>query len=362
MTNTFNPGLTPSYSCHVFAAEDLTVTAGACEGDPLCSFAEVCPGDIYMLNPGADPVHLAVRDRDAASHCGDRFMACSAHGHSIATGSELGHPGDAVTLDARYTFMSAEGDTVEILLLSFAPRPGPRPASLHFLPLAPVAPGIAYTLIRTDADPGHVRLSDITSVAFTRGTRITLAGGEQRAVEYLMPGDCVLTRDHGAQPLRWVGRRRERAIGPYAPVVISKGLLGNAADLIVSQHQRIFIYQRGPDRVTPTAEALVKAKYLVNDETVFIRNGGYAEYFHLVFDRHEIIYAECIPTESLLVNERTLSSLPEEMAGEVAHTLPRPCHRPHAGTEASREMLSRIGVNTVLGRAPRRREPDRHDG
>ena len=35
-----------------------------------------------------------------------------------------------------------------------------------------------------------------------------------------------------------------RAVGAFAPVVISAGTLGNGGDLILSQHHRVFLYQR----------------------------------------------------------------------------------------------------------------------
>ena len=41
---------------------------------------------------------------------------------------------------------------------------------------------------------------------FTLGTAIATFEGE-RAVEDLAPGDRVVTRDHGVQEVRWVGRR-----------------------------------------------------------------------------------------------------------------------------------------------------------
>lgn len=335
-----------SYSCHVFTAQDLLVVAGANLGDRLGPLEDLCPGDVYALQPGAEALHLAILDTDGRA---GEFMGTGSQAPTVAPGAEVGQPGAALTLAGRLTLMGGDGAQVTILLIS-VDGDGNRPL---FLPLDPMEPRLGYTLISAQADPGRVRLADITSVAFTRGTMITLAGGRPRAVEDLRPGDRVLTRDHGAQPLRWVGRRTVRAIGPYAPVVVTKGTLGNDADLIVSQHQRLFLYRRGRDRLARTSEVLVKAVHLVEGERIFIRKGGFIEYFHLVLDDHEIIYAEGVPTESLLVNEAMTGTLPEDLAREVSTRFPEMTQQPHYGTEADIGLLRQQGPE-ALHRPPRR--------
>ncbi|TCP63154.1 Hint domain-containing protein [Rhodovulum bhavnagarense] len=337
---------TASYGCHVFPATDLAVVSGANLGDGLGCLDDLCPGDIYTLRPGAEALHLAIRD--TGGRCGE-FLGAGPIAPSVAAGTEYGRPGATLTLEGRLTFMGADGAQVAILLISVE---GERDRPV-FLPLDPIEPKVSYALIRVETEPGPVRLADITAVAFTRGTMIALAGGAPRAVEDLRPGDRVLTRDHGPQPLRWVGQRTVRAVGSCAPVVISKGTLGNDADLIVSQHQRVFLYRRGAERLARTPEVLLKALHLVEDDRVFIRRGGFVDYFNLVFDNHEIIYAEGVPTESLLVNEAMLGRLPDDLAKEVSHRFPQMTQRPHYGSEADVALL-RLRGPEALHRAPRR--------
>ncbi|WP_212525249.1 Hint domain-containing protein [Actibacterium sp. MT2.3-13A] len=344
--------LSPSYACHVFPADEFEVVSGANLGDPLMPLDELCPGDVYEFLPGAEALELAIHDGAAARAGSGQFLQPGARGQSVATGSEIGRPGESLRLEGRLTFMRPDGDTVDLLLIALTGAGGGA-AQLVFVPMAPIEARQSYTLVKADPEPGEVRLTDITSVAFTRGTMITLGDGRQCPVEDLRPGDRVLTRDHGAQPLRWVGHRTVRAVGPFAPVVITKGTYANQSDLIVSQHQRLFLYQRGAQRLTETAELFVKALHLVDGEAVFLRAGGFVEYFHLVFDRHEIIYAECIPTESLLINERTLGQLPEEVLREVETHLPGLSHRPHFGTEAEGRLLRKLGP-TALAKATNR--------
>ena len=323
-----DPAFPADYHCHALPGAGFSVISGANLGDSLLGPEELCPGDIYRLDPGAAAVQLAIADR--VSRAGRVFSRDSGALH-LAEGSDIGETGAEIQLAARLTFLAPEGHQVDLLLLAIATPDGPLFAAL---PLDPVEPGRGHTLIGIDTAPRPVRLADIASLAFGRGTRITLADGRQVAVEDLSPGTRILTRDHGPQPLRRLLQRTIRTVGPFAPVVIPHDTFGNAGDLILSQQQRLFLYQRDPDRLTETAEMLVKARYLVDNERIFLRPGGYLDFYTLVFDHHEVIYAECIPVESLEVNAKTLPALPEDIAEE----LPELDHQPHFGTDADRSI------------------------
>ncbi|MDT0682703.1 Hint domain-containing protein [Roseicyclus sp. F158] len=317
---------TASYGCHVYEAEAFRVVGGANLGDHLLGPDEIEPGDVYRLCPGA-----TLRELSVAGAGGRAVMGRREGVHRVAEGSGIGRAGQPLRAVARATFLGPQGHKADVLLIEIG---GQRRALYAALPIDPLEPGFDHTLVSVDPDPGDVRLADVTSVAFARGTEITMADGRQMPVERLSAGDRILTRDHGPQPIRHILHRTVRAAGPHAPVVIARDTLGNAADLIVSQHQRLFIYQRGQDRVTPTAEMLVRAGYLADGERIFVRPGNFVDYFTLILDRHEIIYAECIPAESLEVSPATLATLAEDVAREVGERLPEVAHDPHFGTEA----------------------------
>ena len=343
------PDRTPpaSWACHVFDAAGMVVVAGVNTGDPLGPPDEVCLGDVYELADAAQALRLSVRQEAADGPAG--FLGRQAAGAPparVAEGSEAGQAGDPLRFEGRLTFMAPDGEKAEVLLLAID-----RGRRL-FLPLAPLEPGLDYTLIAAAADPGPVTLADVISVAFTRGTMITLPDGSQRPIEELRPGDRVLTRDHGAQPVRHAVARTLRAVGPFAPVVIPRGTLGNAGDLVLSQHQRLLLYQRGPVRLVETAEMWVRARDLVDGETVTIRKGGFCDYVSLAFDRHEVIYAECIPAESLLVNDETRRSLPDDARRALDERLGPVSQAQAFGTEAPAAVLA--GARARLLRRPRR--------
>lgn len=320
-TRTLPPGL----ACPVFPADAIFVSAGVNQGEALGRPDAVCPGDLYELDRDYAALRLVVAREAGVQH--------------VAPGSAIGAPGDVLHLLGRYTLMGDDGNRVELLVLELE---GDEPG-LYAAPLSPMAAGTDHALVKVEEAPDAAPLSDLLCVSFARGTHITMADGRQRAIEDLVTGDRVLTRDHGAQPVRWVGQATLRAVGAFAPVVIAAGALGNAGDLILSQHHRMFLYQRQRSGALPTSELLVQARHLVNGETVFIREGAYVDYFSLVFDRHEIVYAEGIPAESLLVTEAVLSRLPGDLAQEVKARFPGLTQHQHFGTEAGRQLLDQIG-------------------
>lgn len=328
----------PGHACQVFAAQSIYVIHGVNSGDGLCGPQDVCEGDIYALEEDAQALRLVL------SH--------EQEGQRVAAGSQVGQPGDGVRMEARYTLMAPDGDKIDLLLMRLDEGEGLP------LPLSPMSASADYTLVAIDGAPEAVRLADLLCVSFARGTMITLADGRQQPIEDLTPGDKVLTRDHGPQPLRWLGRATLRAQGAFAPVVITSGTLGNAGDLIVSPHHRIFLYQRQRRAGLQTSELLVQAKHLVDDERVFQRIGGFVDYFSLVFDQHEIIYAEGVPAESLMVNDATLSRLPPELAEDVKAKFPGLAQVQHFGTEASRQFLDEMGRDALYS-PPRRGGDDR---
>ena len=56
----------------------------------------------------------------------------------------------------------------------------------------------------------------------------------------------------------------------------------------------------------------MRAEHLVNGKDVYRLDDEFVEYYQLLFDEHQIIYAEGIAAESLLFDQRTQSALPDE--------------------------------------------------
>lgn len=298
----------PAASLPVYHGRDLTCMHGANDGDDLTFADELALDDTYWFADSPSQLRLGIESSDQ----GDITV-----GEDTATGT----PGAALHLDSCLTFMSPEGTTTEVLVLVEVDGNGDVSA-VYALPLAALSPRTDYTLVGIDRDAAAHKFAEVACVSFTRGTRITLASGAQKRIEALKVGDMVLTRDNGVQAVRWIGHSTVRAVGDFAPIAIRKGALNNDHDLVVSPDHRLFIYQREDAIGAGRNEVLVKARHLVNGDTITQQDGGFVEYFQLLFDQHEIIYAEGIAAETLLVDTRTRAALPAELDEVLARALP----------------------------------------
>ncbi|MGX9349961.1 Hint domain-containing protein [Shimia sp. W99] len=323
----------PSQRLPVYQADMLRVINGANLGDGLSYSEELVPDDTYVLTSEAEPHSLLLEADDKG-----QFL--------IAGDATLGSPGARVFLDCVATFMPPSGDTIEVLVLVEVDEDG-NIAEIYGAPLAPLAHKTEYSLVGVDRDIAVTRLAQLACVSFTRGTRITTATGEQKPIEDLRVGDRVLTRDDGPQELRWIGHSTQRAMGEFAPIVITAGTLNNTNDLKVSPEHRLFIYQRHDQIGAGRSELLVKARHLVNGDTVFVQEGGFVDYFQLMFDSHQIIFAEGISAETMQIDTRTRAVLPQDMKED----LPGHERRRHHEYEVHESLLDRPDAAALLKRA-----------
>ena len=295
-------------SLPVLDGDDLRCIEGAALGDPLEPAALLMLDDIYAVASGAAP----------------RLLSVESDGASLFVGpGEAGRRGNGLALDALLTFMLDSGATVDALLL--AETEGEVLTGLHLHPLAPVANKEPMRLVGLDRAAAATRFAELASASFTRGTAITLHDGRQADIETLEVGTRVLTRDAGSQPIRWIGRSTLRATGPFAPILIRRGVLNNARDLLLSPAHRLFVYQREDLLGVGRAEVLVQARHLVDGRGVLQIQGGFVDYVQLVFDEHQIVYAEGIAAESLMLDTRSRPVVPEEIAKRLTQgaVLPR---------------------------------------
>jgi Ca2+-binding RTX toxin-like protein len=207
-----------------------------------------------------------------------------------------------------------------------------------------------------DPESGTVTLTDGTTISFSgietvicfgKGTRIATPYGA-RAVEDLKPGDLVLTMDNGLQPLRWVGARTVPATGRFAPIEITKGALGNERDLIVSPQHRMLLNGWRSEMLFNTSEVFAAAKHLVNGSTIREAQGGFVTYYHLMFDRHEVIFAEGAASESFHVSDYSLTGVADGAREELFALFPELRSMPNQHGSTARQCLKAHEVQLLV--------------
>lgn len=156
---------------------------------------------------------------------------------------------------------------------------------------------------------------------FTPGTLIVTAAGKRR-IETLRPGARILTLDHGLQRVRWIGRTTVRAEGRLAPVRIGIGALGNTRALTVSPQHRMVLSSGLAQMMFAAEDVLAPALALVDRPGITRPTGGMIDYIHILFDRHEIVLTEGIPSESFHPGVMALSSLDRAARDEVLELFP----------------------------------------
>lgn len=312
-------------------------------GDTLGVLDDLVLDDVYSLSPGAQPRRLAI-------------VANAGGGFHIHQDTELGTPGAALHLDCALTLMPDGGVTAgsnSDALVMVEVDHEQMIAGIYLVPLAPLVADMGYRLVNATIEGARAKLAQVACVAFTRGTHITLGTGAQVPIEDLQPGDKVLTRNAGVQRVTWIGQSTTRAVGEMAPILIRAGALNNTRDLLVSPDHRLMVYQRRDEIGAGQPEILVRARDLVNGHSVVVQDGGFVDYFQILFDRHHIIYAEGIAAESLLLDSVTGPALPDDLLSEITAKTAHGGHgtRDEHGVQVTRTLLDRPDAVDLLRRS-----------
>ncbi|WP_135501535.1 Hint domain-containing protein [Roseovarius aestuariivivens] len=175
----------------------------------------------------------------------------------------------------------------------------------------------------TMGDGTVVIFSEIENIiCFTPGTRILTIHGE-RPIETLRPGDMVVTRDSGPKPIRWIGHRTVPGRGKFAPIAVNSTVMDGARrPLLVSPQHRILFTDYKAQLLFGESEVLVAAKHLVDGRDVRVMEREKVTYFHMMLDRHEVVYAEGAATESFHAGDVGLEALSDPSREEMFAIFP----------------------------------------
>lgn len=232
-----------------------------------------------------------------------------------------------------------DGFTVEILdssggvIGSMTILPTSNSFSTYSMDVTFPGPG-TYTLrmteIGVDDSLGAIIDNVEMLVCFCEGTQIATPDGP-KLVEDLRVGDLITTA-RGPQPLRWIGRRQVGATemaenDKLRPVRIEAGALGAGLPLhplYVSRQHRMVCRNSVVQTMFHTPEVLVAAIRLTALPNITVDTSVQEmTYFHLLFDRHETIFAEGAPSESLRLTATSLGALSAEGRDELLTLFPQ---------------------------------------
>lgn len=206
--------------------------------------------------------------------------------------------------------------------------------------------GNPYRIIKEPGDPtsgvvefldsfgnviGTLNFTGIDSgiACFTPGTMVQTDKGRRR-IETLSPGDRVMTRDNGLQPIRWIGRKtfaepdlREDA--SLYPVLMRKGALGPGLptrDMMVSRQHRMLLCSPRAELYFGEDEVFLRALHMVGQPGIVHAMVPEVTYLHLMFDRHEVILADGVWSESFQPAARNIGGLDEDQRHELFKVFP----------------------------------------
>ena len=162
---------------------------------------------------------------------------------------------------------------------------------------ANVGGGISGTVELLDGTV--VDFSNIENIiCFTLGTMVATHAG-LRKIEDLKVGDPVVTQDNGIQKIGWIGKTTVSARDNFAPVKFAKSVFPGATDdLIVSPQHRMLIKGYRAELLFGQSEVLMPAIYMIDGKDVTRLYQEDVTYIHIMFEQHEIIFANGIPAES----------------------------------------------------------------
>ena len=222
----------------------------------------------------------------------------------IADGNRLSHLDDSEPLFER-SFSMTDGRRVYAATLIDVATSA-RPLVMFTDGLPPADTDLWIT--RCPDGLGALRLSQSVDnvMCFTRGTWLNTPDG-RRQVEALRPGDLVSTMDDGAQEVRWIGTRtisgaRLKTFPALRPVSIKTDAFGAShpqPDLLLSPQHRVLVRGAEARNLFNTPEVLVAATDLLNDNSIRrISPANGVTYIHLMFDRHQVVWANGILSET----------------------------------------------------------------
>lgn len=299
---------------------------GGAGNDSISGFAG---NDTLIGGTGSDTLLGGAGDDIIYLSQGD--FADGGDGDDYFTLQDLGEPGSGIITIIGGEGGETNGDTLQLTSdVTFA--------DIIFSNTDDAAGGLAGSF--TMSDGTVVNFDQIENIiCFTPGTMILTEAGE-RPVESLNIGDRIITRDHGAQPLRWIGSSRVSGTDKFAPVRLeTEALFSAKRSLLVSPQHRFVFGGYESELYFGEDEVMVAATHLEDGLHVYREPCPEITYIHLVLDRHEVIFAEGAATESFHAGRMAMTALTGAVREDLLCAMPQLRANPYAHGPTARVCL-----------------------
>lgn len=339
----------PEQTIYVLGANDFVVTGSTTGG-----ISGITQGDGSHLIGATITLNnnnwQAVLINDADSDFGDNDTGQTLVGAQTLDG--VTYPGGSV-VEAEFSFDMTDPSGTVYRVIAFnirEPVPGQQSYAtiegLAFVDTGNGFPpiGVTLTVSNPQEGPNDPYVTLAAPPCFTAGTMVQTPDGS-RLIEDLEIGDWVATMDSGPQQIRWIGVARLpsaalQANPKFRPVLVKRDAIGAGLpeqDMHLSPQHRILVSGWQADLLFGEEEILVPAAKLVNDLSILIDNCcADVVYYHLMFNQHEIIWTNGLPTESYLpglaeedsraTQDEIAALFPELAAGLAKSRTARPCY------------------------------------
>lgn len=136
------------------------------------------------------------------------------------------------------------------------------------------------------------------------------------------------TKTSGAKAVRWFGstilsKAALKQYPNYLPIKFAANALGREhPEFSVSPQHKVF-HQINSAAHPDLDEVLIPAKHLVNGTSVVVdSNCKRVEYFHMMFDEHQLVFADGVWSESFFPGSYAISALDKNTRHEIEFLFP----------------------------------------
>lgn len=311
----------PNYDLYILPESQMTISGGEQLDGVTQGDGSHLVGETITLNSNSWQ-SVAITDNN------NNFSDSQGSNQTVTNATTI----DGVTyaagtnVEAEYALTVTDGtNTYTIIAFNMStgsPAYGTVEALAFIGPIAGFPPiGVPLTVVSNQEGPSNASETHASPPCFGKGTMIRTPDGD-RLVEDIRAGDLVDTVEHGAKPVIWAGTCTYPATGRFAPIRFDAGVLGNARPLWLSPQHRVQFKGWQADYLFGERAVLVAAHSFVDGKSVRQVEGGFVTYFHLMFDQHELIFSEGVPTESFFAGDTTLRAMDEDTWAELRLLFP----------------------------------------